>query len=268
MSTRGHLTAVLSACVLGVCGLSGAAHAAHLVKVDGQSTTQQPPAPLQIDGQSACNESSGFTGQGEVLNSQVALLDLGSFNTVSGTCEKTMRTNSSDASLTVTIISDSGDAQGPLALCFSASHSLAANSTGDGMPSASFGGNVGPPVTMPATITRSPGAITIFSGGPTTITSGTDADSRSGLFTANIGDSLTLVLAESTTADLDGTGSASAQAAARLSVNIGTCADDGAPAVSHSGLIVLAALLGALGMLTVGRRRFAFTRNDRGRTSA
>jgi IPTL-CTERM motif len=268
MSTRGRLTAFFGSLSLAMFGLIGPAHAAHFVKVDEHAATQGPTEPAQsADQSSPCIRNFAFFGQGSFFNSQVAYVDVGSFSSLSGTCEMASETDTNFENLSVTIVSDSGDVAGPITLCFSASHDLVADSTGDGTASSTFGGGDMTPITLPATITRSPGAITIFSGGPTTILTGTDADSESSLFTANVGDTITLDVADSTHATLDGTGSANARGAARLSINIGSCIDHGAPAVSHTGLIVLAALLGALGMLTIRRRRSAIARID-GSTSA
>jgi hypothetical protein len=110
------------------------------------------------------------------------------------------------------------------------------------------------PVTGTATITRSPGAVTIFSVGPLTVTSGSNAHSESGQFTANVGDMISLRVGESTDAQGTGSGSATARGEARLSVRLGSCVGEGAPPMSHAGLAALAALLGGLGVWTVARR--------------
>jgi hypothetical protein len=260
MSLQSHLAAVVGSLSLALFGVAGSAHAAHLVKVDAQSVTQGPAEPSQLPGQSLpCVQNSEAIGQGFLLTPTVALVDVGSFVSLAGDCMAS-RTFINTATLTVTLVADPEDGGGPATLCFAGSHSLAAESTGDGTSSASFGGSSGPPFVTPATITRSPGAITIFSDGPIAVLTGTNADSRSGLFSANIGDMITLDVGEETVADLMGTGSASARGEARLSIGIGSCIDHGAPAVSHAGLMLLAALLGIFGAVSLARRRFSGAR--------
>lgn len=259
MSTWRYVTSVAGAVLLAVFGVAGSAHAAHLVKIDEQKVDHAPPESSTLPGPSSpCHTDFFSSGRAEV-SPQIAFANVFGSVTASGNCDMENDTGTDTIFISFQLAPDPDDSAGPVTLCFQASHSLAVDTSGNGTASASFGGSGGspPPFTTPSTITHSPGAITVFSAGPTAIVTGTDADSQAGLFTANIGDTLTLDVGTSVHSLLNGTGSANARAEDRLSINVGSCIDHGAPAVSHTGLIVLAGLLGALGVLTVRRRRSA-----------
>ena len=264
MSKWSHVGSVAATVLLALVGLASSAHAAHFVKVDEQKVEQAPPEASTLPGSSSPCQTDFFGSGRADVTPQIIFADVSSSVNASGTCDMEDSTITDTVFISFQLAPDPDDGAGPITLCFQAGHSLAAESSGDGTSSASFGGSGGspPPITTPSQITRSPGAMIIFTAGPTTILTGTDADSKAGLFTANIGDILTLSIGTSVHSLLNGTGSANAGAEGRLSVNVGSCIDHGAPAVSHTGLIVLAGLLGALGVLTVRRRRSATARLD------
>ena len=261
MLLRSRLAIIVGSVSLALLGGAPRAGASHLVKLDEQTVKQAPPEPAQLPGQSPCIESNAFTGKGNFIGEQFAFVDVGSFASVAGECAGT-ETLTNTGNLMLNVIADPGDPQGPITLCFEARHSLFAESTAAFTAEAVLGSSSTVPITGPATIIRSPGAISIFSDGPTTIHTGTDADSQSGVFSVNGGDTTSLSVGESTSVGATGSGSATARGSARLSVKIGSCAGHGAPAVSHTGLGMLVALLGVLGALAVARRRTSGPHSD------
>jgi hypothetical protein len=245
------IVSVVGVTVLGIAQRAGAAHLVEGdVRVDQQVPTQAEQIP---DPSSSCISTGSVFGKGPGFTDTSAFVDVGSDASLSGSgCGMLHPMTARAASLTAFLTADPGDS-GPVTLCFTARYDLSAESTA-GFTATSKLGDSMIPVTGAATITRSPGAITIFTAGPIAINSGESQDAQSGVFTANPGDMISLRAGVSTDVAGTGTGSGTAVASAFLSIKIGSCVGEGAPPLSHTGLAALAALLGGLGVWTVARR--------------
>lgn len=244
-------TGVAALAVAVVCGTAARAAAAHLELIDKQEHHEESPPTAQ---QAPC-ETFGTQSLSAMADPGRGAVEMeGSIHLRSSDPGCNLQITFTTLAIASFVITpDPGDdAALPVSLCIESAYSVFAEATGGATTSAKLGGD---PVTMPATVVRDPGSVTLESIGPFDVSSGSVIDGRPRTILAALGDIITITQGTDMRSQAMNTvGVGNAAVRSTLSARIGACAAQGAPASSPTGLALLSVALGAFGALALRRR--------------
>jgi len=231
------------------------ARAAHLEKTQWDiSTTAQPDPKLPIsDPCSASTSGSGTFNLAPDGHSLLLSVDLGTaVRGLSPDCNANTQATAT-ANAAFLIAADPGETVGdPITFCAQESDAESASAISPYTATAAFGNEL---LNGPASLIINPSGtpVTIVSEGlRVVINNGQDGGGVSRQFTAFIGDQLQVRFGVQVQASGTGIGSAQASSSGTIQFAMRSC-DLPAPVASHRGIIVLASVLGALGLLSLWR---------------